>query len=313
MKRKGFAAIIMILVCGGCRQNSVPIPDPETYRAEIEAWHVKRLVDLKAPEGWLNVAGLFWLHEGLNTFGSDTSNAIVFPQKAPAFIGTIELKGDSAYLRSTFVPVLVDKMTAVNTKLSNDASTKPDMMMLNSLAWFIIKRGDRYGIRLRDYDNPMIDTLTSIPSFGINERLRITAKFKPYEKPEKQMVPTIIGIDEESIIPGELNFRIKGKKVTLYPFESENGLFIVFGDQTNGDETYPAGRFLYTSSPDAENRVIIDFNKSYNPPCAFTPFATCPLPLSKNILPLRIEAGEKAVHLPFVGHLKDDNQARQIN
>jgi uncharacterized protein (DUF1684 family) len=119
------------------------------------------------------------------------------------------------------------------------------------------------------------------------------------------LVPTIIGVDEETLIPGELEFRIRGKKLILYPSQAEDGFFIVFGDQTNGNETYAAGRFLYTAAPDANNRVIIDFNKSYNPPCAFTPYATCPLPLRRNILPIRIEAGEKAVHLSYSALIKD--------
>jgi hypothetical protein len=195
------------------------------------------------------------------------------------------------------VPVRIDSLPAKNIKLKDDSSEKPDVMTLNSLAWFIIKRGDRYGIRLRDYTNPMIDSLSVIPCFEIKDQWRITADFKPYGVPEKYMVQTIIGTEEENLVPGELTFRIRGKKFMLYPFKSKDGFFIVFGDKTNGNETYPAGRFLYTAGPDDQNRVIIDFNKAYNPPCAFTPYATCPLPLRKNILPVAVEAGEKAVHL----------------
>ena len=302
MKNNACLAIVLFLFFGSCQHSSDPKPDPVTYKAEIKAWQKKRLTDLKAPEGWLNLAGLFWLQEGMNTFGSDTANKIVFPAKAPAFIGVIELKGDSTYLRSVKVPVMIDSIPAVNVKIRNDASEKPDIMTLNSFAWYIIKRDNRYGIRLRDYDSPMINRLTTIPCFETNEQMRVMARFRPYEKPEKQLVPTIIGTYEENLIPGELIFRIRGKKLILYPFEAGDGFFLVFGDQTNGQETYPAGRFLYTSTPDAANNVIIDFNKSYNPPCAFTPFATCPLPLRRNILPVRIEAGEKAVHLYSVNH-----------
>ncbi len=301
MKINSYFVVLLFLVCGGCHRNSVPTPEKEVYLAEMEAWHTQRLERLKSPEGWLNLAGLYWLQEGLNTFGSDTANTIVFPSKAPAFIGTIELRGDSVHLRSVFEPILIDGLPAICGKLNDDASGRPVIMALDSLAWHIIKREKHYGIRLRDYANPMIDSLISIPCFETNEHLRVMAEFRPYDKPEKQMVPTIIGVDEETLVPGELVFRIGGKKVILYPSQSEDGFFIVFGDQTNGHETYPAGRFLYTDAPDAENRVMIDFNKSYNPPCAFTPYATCPLPLRRNILPVRIEAGEKVVHLSYSG------------
>jgi uncharacterized protein (DUF1684 family) len=294
--------LIIAGLLAGCDRNPLPLPDPETYRSEIEAWHAKRLSNLKAPEGWLNLAGLYWLNEGLNSFGSDTSNTLVFPEKAPAFIGVLELKGDSVYLRETAVPVMVDSMPAANVRLKDDSFRDHDVMRLNSFAWFIIKRGDRYGIRLRDYDSPMIDSLTAIPCFETTDRWRIIAEFKPYAKPEKYMVQTVIGTEEENLVPGELTFRVHGKKLTLYPFDSADGLFIVFGDKTNGNETYPAGRFLYTAAPDDQNRVIIDFNKAYNPPCAFTPYATCPLPLPGNILPVAIEAGEKAVHLFSQNH-----------
>jgi uncharacterized protein (DUF1684 family) len=192
---------------------------------------------------------------------------------------------------------MINGKLAVNVPVRSDASMKPDIMTINSFAWHIVKRGSLYGIRLRDFDNPMIDSLTSIPCFETDEQLRVIATFKPYVEPEIQMVPTVIGTQEENRIPGELVFRIRGKKLVLFPFEAENSFFLVFGDLTNGQETYPAGRFLYTSLPDADNHVVIDFNRSYNPPCAFTPYATCPLPIRKNILPIRIEAGEKAVHL----------------
>jgi uncharacterized protein (DUF1684 family) len=305
MKINSYFIMLLFLICGSCHRNSVPPPDKEAYSVEIETWRANRLERLKSREGWLNLAGLYWMKEGMNTFGSDTSNTIVFPSKAPAFIGTIERSGDSVFLRSVSEPVLIDGLPAVDKKLKDDASGKPDVMMLNSMAWHIIKREKQYGIRLRDYTSPMIDSLTSIPYFEINEDLRIIAEFRPYGQPEKQLVPTIIGVDEETLIPGELEFRIRGNKLILYPSQAEDGFFIVFGDQTNGNETYAAGRFLYTAAPDANNRVIIDFNKSYNPPCAFTPYATCPLPLRRNILPVRIEAGEKAVHLSYSALIKD--------
>ena len=296
-----FASVILTLITA-CNSNTSRFPGQEAYRAEIDNWHKSRLENLKAPDGWLSLAGLYWLHEGPNSFGSDTANDIIFPQKAPGFIGIIDQTGDSTFLRSVFQPMTINGIPARQQRLHDDASQHPDLMTLNSLAWLIIKRGNRFGIRLRDYDSPMRDSLTAIPYFETKERWRVIATFEPYEKPETLKVQTVIGTEEENTVPGRLTFRIRGRKHVLYPFDAGNDFFIVFGDQTNGNETYPAGRFLYTSLPDAQNNVIIDFNRAYNPPCAFTPFATCPLPIRKNILPVRIEAGEMAVHLPMASH-----------
>jgi uncharacterized protein len=297
MNNMGFRLMLgwwLVVGALGCGHNKVDI---EEYRKELEQWHSERITNLKARSGWLNLAGLYWLQAGINTFGSDSSNAIVFPDKAPAFIGKMELRGDSVFLRSTVVPVLIDSVPASSMKLKDDASGEPTLMVLYPYAWNIIKRGNRYGIRLRDYESPLIDSLKSIPYFETDIHCRIEAKFRPYAKPEKSMVRTIIGTEEESLIPGELHFRFHGKKLVLYPFTENGGLFLIFGDLSNGEETYPSGRFMFMNAPDKNDRVIIDFNKAYNPPCAFTPFATCPLPLRKNIIPVSIQAGEKVIHL----------------
>jgi uncharacterized protein len=294
---KYFLTAILLLFFQGCNRDSSPVTDETAYRSEMDKWREQRITDLKAPDGWLNLAGLYWLHDGSNSFGSDSSNDIVFPEDAPSVIGVFELTEDTVYLQSAMAPLMINGIPAVSTKLKDDLSGEPDIMTLHSFSWFIIRRADRYGIRLRDFDSPTVDSLHSIPVFETDEKWCVMAEYKPYNEPEKAMVQTVIGTEEENLIPGELTFRLKGKKFTLYPFESENSFFIVFGDQTNGYDTYPSGRFLDTDMPDSQNRVIIDFNKAYNPPCAFTPYATCPLPLRKNILPVKIEAGEKVIHL----------------
>jgi uncharacterized protein (DUF1684 family) len=295
MKNLHFAVIMVIMVLASCNQQ--PAVDHDNYVKEMDQWHADRLSRLKDKNGWLALAGLFWLKEGLNTFGSDTSNTLVFPEYAPAFIGTLELKNSAVYLQETLQPVLIDSRPSAHVKLVDDLSGKPTRMILGRYAWNIIKRGDRFGVRLRDIENPLLDSLKSVPVFETNEQYRVIADFKPFDVPEKQVVHTVIGTDAENTIPGELTFRLKGKKYKLYPAADNGEWSIVFGDQTNGEETYDAGRFLDISAPDEDNKVIIDFNKAYNPPCAFTPYATCQLPHRSNILPLKIEAGEKAVHL----------------
>ena len=296
-KTVGKVLAYLVLIIAGCKQDKI---DPVSYQAELEQWRAERLNKLKSRKGWLNLAGFYWLQPGMNTFGSDTSNTLVFPAKAPAFMGAMELRGDTVYLRSTAEPVWIDSIPATGMKLNDDVTGKPTIMTLHPYAWNVIKRGKRYGIRLRDYESVLLDSLISIPYFETDKRYRIVASFKSYAKPEKSKVQTIIGTEEENLIPGELHFRIFGKKQVLYPFSENGDLFLVFGDLSNGEETYPAGRFLYASAPDDHGQVILDFNKAYNPPCAFTPFATCPLPIRKNILSVRIPAGEKVVHLSSV-------------
>jgi uncharacterized protein (DUF1684 family) len=287
--------LIPLLTLASCQRQ--PSIDHDAYIKEIDQWHSERLSRLKDNNGWLALAGLYWLQEGLNTFGSDSANKLVFPKYAPPFIGTLELKDSNVFLRETVQPVLIDSLPASHVKLVHDMGGKPTRMILGWYAWTIIKRGDRFGVRLRDYKSPLPDSLHQIPNFETSEKYRVVAEFKPFDVPEKQVVHTVIGMDAENIIPGVLVFRLNGKKYQLFPAAEEGEWSIVFGDLTNGEETYDAGRFLNVDPPDEHNKVIIDFNKSYNPPCAFTPFATCQLPHRSNILPVRIEAGEKAVHL----------------
>ena len=295
MKKTSLIISCLLIILSSCNQK--PSLDHDAYKKEMDQWHAERLSRLKDKNGWLALAGLFWLKEGLNTFGSDTLNSIVFPEYAPPFIGTLELKDSAVYLQETVQPVLIDSVPASHVKLADDMSGKPTRMILGRYGWNIIKRGDRFGVRLRDFESPLIDSLKNVPAFETDENYRVIADYKPFNVPEKQVVHTVIGTDAENIIPGVLSFRLNGKKYKLYPAAYAGEWSIVFGDQTNGEETYDAGRFLDIAAPDEQNKVIIDFNKAYNPPCSFTPYATCQLPHRNNILPLRIEAGEKAVHL----------------
>jgi uncharacterized protein len=284
-----------LLIFASCTHQ--PPVNYDAYVKEIDQWRSERLSRLKDKNGWLALAGLYWLQQGPNTFGSDTSNQLVFPKDAPLFIGTLQLKDSTVYLQETVQPVRIEGLPASHVKLVDDMAGKPTRMTLGRYTWTIIKRGDRFGVRLRDYESPLPGSLHEIPSFETNENYRVIADFKPFDVPEKQVVHTVIGTDAENIIPGVLVFRLNGRKYKLFPADEGEEWSIVFGDLTNGDETYNAGRFLDISKPDENNQVIIDFNKAYNPPCAFTPFATCQLPHRNNILAVRIEAGEKAVHI----------------
>jgi uncharacterized protein (DUF1684 family) len=278
----------------GCKEVT-----SDAYKQEITSWKQARIERLKSKTGWLNLAGLYWLKEGENSFGSDSSNSIIFPPNAFAFYGIIKKSGDSILLKTTSEGnITVDGNDVSEALLTSDASGKPSLMESGSFAWFIIKRDDRYGIRLRDYEHPRIAKLDHIPVYETTPEWKIEAQFIPYDSIVKVEIATVIGGTEISNCPGELIFKKGFKEYTLLPFTEGEDLFIIFADKTNGIETYGNGRFLYATKPDSNNMVILDFNKAYNPPCAFSPFATCPMPPRENILDLKVTAGEKEVHLP---------------
>ncbi len=284
-----FSVLLLVFSC-------VNIPDA-AYQQEISDWQTSRIERLKSKNGWLNLAGLFWLKDGENSFGSDSSNSIIFPSGSEGFLGSIIKSGDSLRLIcNTNANITIDGLSVNEALLNADDTGKPNLMISGSYAWLIIKRDGRYGIRLRDYNHPRIAKLDSIPCYKTSEEWRIEAEFVPYESIRKMEIATVIGGTEISNCPGELVFRKGLKKYTLLPFAEGDAFFIIFADKTNGIETYGNGRFLYTSKPDPSNKVAIDFNKAYNPPCAFSPFATCPMPPKENILDLEVFAGEKEVH-----------------
>jgi len=269
----------------------------DSYYQEIENWKSSRLERLKSKTGWLNLSGLFWLEEGNNTFGSDSSNTIIFPPNSNSVYGSIFKSGDTLLLAAANDTIIkVDGIAVARMKLQSDFSGVPTLMESGSFAWFIIKRDERYGIRLRNYNHPRIEKLDSIPCFKTSPEWRIEAEYSPFDSMLKIETTNVIGGTELSNCPGEIVFRKGTRKYRLLPFIEGDGLFIIFADKTSGVETYGNGRYLYTVLPDSANKVILDFNKAYNPPCAFSPFATCAMPPRENILDIRILAGEKEIH-----------------
>ena len=268
------------------------------YVQEFTQWQENRIKRLKSESGWLNLAGLYWLAEGENTIGSDSSNSILFPESAPDFCGSIvKNKDEIKYYVHPGSEIYINSEILTEAKLEPDITQNPSICKTGSFEWFIIKRDDLYGIRLRDFENPRIDQLKEIPSFPVEKRWIKKAKFEAFHDPDSIEVATMVGGTETYEVPGKIIFRHKGKKYELFPFRSGKGFFIILGDKTSAIETYAAGRYMYTDAPDENNELILDFNKAYNPPCAFSPFATCPLPPPENRLDLAITAGEKAVHL----------------
>ena len=292
----------LALLASSCART-VPKIDPATYAREIEQYRAKRIADLTSETGWLTLIGLFWLKDGENKFGSDLKNDIVLPkQKVKPFTGTIVLK--DGVLRLEAPPqsgLTVENQPVTSLELKSDADGKATVFNLGSLNFQIIKRGDKFGLRVRDKDNPDRKRFTGTESYPANLNWRIEARFEPYNPPKPLAIMNVLNMESDETSPGAVRFEVDGKTYRLDAVseKDEPRLFMIFADHTSGKETYGAGRYLYVDPPDSSGRVVIDFNKAYSPPCAFTNFATCPLPPEQNRLPLTIEAGEK-----YRGHTK---------
>ncbi len=290
--------LVLVFIISGCNTSDPIITDETAYVESIEEWQLQRMERLKSKNGWLNLAGLFWLEEGENSFGSDPSNKVVFPEKADAFCGTLILDDGKVFMQvNDGVEIGIGNSLVTQADLIHDQAKNTTHLQQGDLAWNIIKRGERYGIRMRDYKHPHINQLDHIPSYPIQTSYVVEAILKPFDEPRTMVVATPVeGFTESYECPGELHFKIKNEALVLYPFISGKGYFLVIADETTGMDTYGAGRFMY-SMPDSTGRIILDFNKAYNPPCVFSPYATCPMPPRENFLPIAIEAGEKSVHL----------------
>jgi uncharacterized protein (DUF1684 family) len=272
-----------------------------SYAGEIEQWRAQRLANLKSEDGWLTLVGLFWLKEGANKFGSDTTNDIVIPtDKAPRFAGTLRLAAGRVKLETQpGVEITTQGKSVSELELQSDADGSPTVLNLGSLSFHIIRRGDKLGLRVKDRDNPARAGFRGLDYYPVAPNWRVVARFEPYNPPKSLPIMNVLGMEDNEVAPGAVAFDVAGQTYRLDAIaeKGESRLFIIFADRTSGHETYGAGRYLYADPPDASGRIVVDFNKAYSPPCAFTNYATCPLPPFQNRLPLSIEAGEK-----FAGH-----------
>ena len=228
-------------------------------------------------------------------------NEIVLPEgKAPAQAGTLRLAGGKVTLEAKPDSGIKSAGQPVTTlELKSDEDGAPTMLELGSLSFHVVKRGDRLGLRVKDRENPARAEFKGTDYYPADRKWVVNARFEPYEPPKRVPILNVLGMETEETAPGALAFEVGGREYRLQALKEkgEEQLFIIFADQTSGKETYGAGRYLYADPPDAEGRVTLDFNRAYSPPCAFTRYATCPLPPAENRLPLRVEAGEK-----YVGH-----------
>jgi uncharacterized protein (DUF1684 family) len=290
-------SVLCVLVSCSTKKKMTP-EELATYEAEINAWHAKRIEDVKAPNGWVNLIGLYWLEPGINSFGTGEKNNIVFPK------GTLPEKAGYFLVKENTVSLTVEKGMDI---LSNGAaitngiifhpdSAKNPQLAYGSLRWNIIKRDTKLGIRVRDLESSALKNFKGVERFPIDPQWRLAARFEKADSLKTIDITNILGQTTAQNSPGAIVFEWEGKEYKLDALEGKDEFFIVFADATTGKETYGGGRFIYVKKSGADGNTTIDFNKAYNPPCVFSPYATCPLPPKQNVLPIAITAGERVYH-----------------
>lgn len=266
-------------------------PDP-AYQQSFDKWKAELIDDLK--QNWLSLAGLFWLKPGENKFGSDPKNDIVFP-KGPAYAGVLVLDGKDVSVKLVpDVQVTVAGKPLTTSKLEADVSGHPTRLEMGSLRFHVIVRGQRVGIRLKDTESEAARNFRGLTFFPLDLTYRVTAKFESAVGTKTVNVPSVLGDVNPTPVAGTVLFQLNGQEMRLTDLGGDpaNGLFFVFSDPTSKTDTYPGGRFLETD-PVVNGTVVLDFNRARNPPCAVTPYATCPLAPKENRLEVAIPAGEK--------------------
>jgi uncharacterized protein (DUF1684 family) len=336
-------AVALTLCSHAIACEASPPPEfssPAAHSAEVEVWQARRAAELREPDSWLSVVGLFWLRSGENTIGSDPRMDVVLPgDDVPPFMGTLTLRGQGsfefAYAPGVNPPASPSGLSGIPGQADNisgrpeidpgqahemrdDAGRNPGegeptaggadvvrfrvdspegglVFRWGSLSWFVIERYGEYAIRIRDSASTALAEFHGLEAFPVREEWRILGRFRPYDPPREIAAPNVLGIPSTSTSPGAVVFRKDGREFRLDVTGEPDArqLFLVFGDETNGKDTYAGGRFLSVEAPGEGGWIVIDFNRAYNPPCVFTPYATCPVPPEQNKLPIRIEAGEK--------------------
>jgi uncharacterized protein len=279
--------LLLVLLFASCKEEqaveqpatTASAPDT-THQDEIKKWQTDRDARLRREDGWLTLVGLDWLKEGDN----------------PAPAGTVSLSGGQVTFNPSEDAQIEGAPVSGSVKLLADADEGgPTIVHAGAKQFNVIKRGDRFGLRIKDSQAPTRVNFKGMEYFPIDPKWRVEARLEAYHPPKQIPITDVTGMTSNNISPGALVFEIDGKEYRIDPIieEGSDEFFIIFKDETSKDSTYEAGRYLYAKKPGTDGKVIIDFNKAYNPPCVFTPFATCPLPPPQNRLPIRIEAGEK--------------------
>jgi uncharacterized protein len=282
--------------------------NPGAWKSDLLTWRADLSKELQAPNGWLTLIGLEWLKPGDNSFGSAAGNKLVIQGPTAAFLGVVQLDDKTLQLLPPHggypKGLLVDGKPPANPQaLGADDSEHPSKITDGTITITIIHRGDRYGLRIKDSKAPTLVKFHGLSWYPPNEAYRVQAKWIPYNPPHKVKIPTILGTEVMSDVPGAAEFTLDGKTFRLEPImesPEDKDLFFILRDTTSTSATYGAGRFLYTPLPDhgltQPGELVLDFNRAQNPPCAYTPYATCPLPPPQNRLQIPIPAGQQRYH-----------------
>lgn len=292
MKSGMFFALPLIFLLAFTAPAFAAAPTDAAYRAEIEKWRQAREARLKSDDGYLSIVGLFWLKDGENHFGASPLNDFVLPE-GPAQAGDFVFENEkiTVHINDGVKAELDGKPVHEAVMLPDSDDKGPSVLKLDSMTLFVHASGSRLAIRVKDKNSPLLKNFAGLQWFPVDESFRVTGRFLPYDKPKEVSIANILGDVDKMSSPGEVVFTLGGKEMRMQAIADDKKLWFIFRDLTSGKETYGAARFLY-SDPPKDGKVILDFNEAYNPPCAFNPFTTCPLPPPENRLPVRVEAGE---------------------
>jgi len=272
---------------------------PEELESDIRAFRKARLTRLTAARGWLTLIGKVWLAEGTHRIGSAPESHIVLPrERSPAHLGTLTVAAGNVQLDvdpAAVVHARGERVTSLVLRSESDEA--PDEVRIGSLTLSLLRRGSDVALRIRDAESAARLSFPGIPTYPVDPAWRIVARLEPFASPREILVADGDGRSQSYLSSGLARFEKDGISSALLPLveEREKRLFVLFSDATSKDETYGAGRFLYAPAPQ-DGQVLLDFNKAFNPPCAFTPYAVCPLPPAENRLLQRVNAGEKRPH-----------------
>lgn len=288
------ASLVLAAILG---VTAVHAADSPSYSQQIMHWRAQRLERLTAPYGWLSLIGLPWLQHGANTVGSAPDNAIVIPQ-APAHLGTVDWNKDGTVQihLDAGTDALINGKHVSSATLLDDSHPNPTTVRFGTTEFYLVTRDGRKGLRVKDSDAPTRTHFAGLAYFPVDPSLRIVARWIPFKPHHELKMGNEIGGVDTYPVPGKAVFEYQGHSYSLEPVIEVPGdtqYFVVFADATSGKETYGSARFMYIDPP-KDGHVVLDFNKAYNPPCAFTPYATCPLAPPENRLGFRVTAGEKA-------------------
>jgi len=308
MRTNRFSRFVLILALAGLAARTCAAQDA-AWEQDISKWRAQHAMDLQKPAGWLSLTGLEWLQPGDNSFGSAPDNKIHLAAGNPARIGILRLEGNTVQLVAPaggFPPDFMVAGTAAKPqvlRVDPDNDKNAPHLTIGTLNMYTIRRADRFALRVKDSRAPALVNFHGLKWFATDIHYRVKAKWIPYDPPKSVTLSTLAGTQYDQPVPGAAEFMLNGKTYRLEPVLEDpdaKQLFFILKDTTSASTTYPACRFLYTVLPDRglknTGEIVLDFNHLENPPCAYTPFATCPLPPPGNRLPIALAVGEKRYH-----------------